>query len=158
MLQQQLSRTKQPFVIINHSISGETTAGGLARFKASLEQTSPAIVILELGANDGLRGLSLRVMKQNLQQMIDIARKQNIQVLLVGMQLPSNYGPGYTRLFHQQFVQLAEANQLAFVPFLMGNLDIGLKMYQPDGLHPIAEAQPQMMQNVWQVLKPILTP
>ena len=147
-----------PYNIVNHSISGETTAGGLARFKESLGQTKPSIVILELGANDGLRGLSLKTMKQNLQHMIDIANEEKVQVILVGMKLPSNYGPGYTRLFHDQFVRLAETNQLAFVPFLMGKLDTGLKMYQQDGLHPTADAQPQIMDNVWQVLKPVLKP
>lgn len=157
-MQQQLSRTGLPYSIVNHSISGETTAGGLARFKASLGQTKPSIVILELGANDGLRGLSLKTMKQNLQHMIDIANEEKVQVVLVGMKLPSNYGPGYTRLFHEQFVGLAETNQLAFVPFLMGKLDTGLKMYQQDGLHPTADAQPQIMDNVWQVLKPVLKP
>jgi len=147
-----------PYSIINHSISGETAQGGASRFQASLDQTDPAIVILELGANDGLRGLSVKSMHIHLQGMIDMAHAREIRVLLVGMRLPSNYGPTYTDLFHQQFKKLAEKNNTALVPFLMQGLGTGLEMYQADGLHPTASAQTQMMENVWQTLHPMLLP
>ena len=158
LMQTRLMKQNIPYNIINHSISGETTHGGVTRFKSSLDQSNPAIVILELGANDGLRGLSLKSMKTHLQQMIDMALNRNIKVLLVGMHLPSNYGAAYTDLFHQKFKKLAEINNLAFVPFLMQGLSVGLEMYQADGLHPTANAQPQMMENVWQGLRPMLLP
>jgi acyl-CoA thioesterase-1 len=158
LLQKRLAAKRLPYTVINHSISGETSSGGLSRFQQSLQQTKPDLVVLELGANDGLRGLSPKAMRQNLQSMIDMARERDIQVVLVGMHLPSNYGEAYTTLFHRQFVQLARQNQLPFVPFLMDRLGAGLKMYQSDGLHPTAGAQPQMMDNVWQVLEPVLRP
>lgn len=158
LLQQRINQHRLPYSVVNHSISGDTTSGGLSRFQHSLQQAQPDIVILELGANDGLRGLSPKAMRNNLQSMIDMARSNNIQVVLVGMHLPSNYGDAYTQLFHQQFVQLARQNQLPFVPFLMDQLGKGLKMYQADGLHPTAQAQPLMLDNVWQVLKTILKP
>ncbi len=158
LLQKRLLQNRLSYTVINHSVSGETSSGGLSRFQQSLEQAKPDLVVLELGANDGLRGLSPKAMRQNLQSMINMARERDIQVVLVGMHLPSNYGDAYTTLFHRQFVQLARQNQLPFVPFLMDGLGAGLKMYQSDGLHPTADAQPQMMDNVWQILKPLLTP
>ena len=156
LLQQRFGDRQLIIQVHNHSISGETTRGGLTRLARSLESSQPDIVILELGANDGLRGLSLKVMRQNLQQMIDLVVQHPAEVLLVGMHLPENYGQGYTGLFHRQFVSLARENELAFLPFLMDGLAIGLDMYQADGLHPTAAAQPQMMENVWEVLEPML--
>jgi len=156
LMQQRLLSNKPPYTIINHSISGETTSGGLSRFKASLDQSLPVIVILELGANDGLRGLSVKSMSKHLQTMINMAHERKIKVLLVGMHLPSNYGEAYTQLFHQAFAKLAEKNNTQYIPFLMQGLSTGLEMYQEDGLHPTAKAQPYMMENVWQVLQPML--
>ncbi len=156
LLQQRFNDRQQTIQVHNHSISGETTSGGLARLAQSLRLSQPDIVILELGANDGLRGLSIRAMQQNLQQMIDLILQNQAKVLLVGMHLPINYGQAYTKLFHNQFVKLAEKNSLVFLPFLMDKLGIGLDMYQADGLHPTAAAQPQIMENVWQVLEPML--
>lgn len=158
LMRTRLAQQNRPYHIINHSIPGETAQGSTSRFKTSLDQTNPAIVILGLGANDGLRGLSLKAMKTHLQDMIDIAHAKKIQVLLIGMRLPPSYGIAYTDRFHQQYRQLAEKNGTAFVPFLMQGLGTGLEMYQADGLHPTARAQPQMMENVWQALQPILTP
>lgn len=156
LLQQRFNDRQQTIQVHNHSISGETTGGGLARLAKSLHLSRPDIVILELGANDGLRGLSPGTMRQNLQQMIDLILENQAEVLLVGMHLPINYGQAYTGLFHNQFVKLAEENKLAFLPFLMDRLGIGLNMYQADGLHPTATAQPQMMENIWEVLEPML--
>jgi acyl-CoA thioesterase-1 len=156
LMQQRLQSNNLPYRVINHSISGETTSGGVSRFNASLDEVRPVIVILELGANDGLRGQSPKAMKTNLQRMIDMAHERKIKVILVGMRIPINYGKAYTDLFYQQFVNLAKNNNTAFVPFLMQGLSKGLEMYQPDGLHPTAAAQPQMMHNVWQALQPLL--
>ncbi len=156
LLQQRFNDRQQAIQVHNHSISGETTSGGLSRLAKSLELSQPDIVILELGANDGLRGLSLKAMRHNLQQMIDLILQNQAEILLVGMHLPSNYGQTYTELFHKQFVKLAEENELILLPFLMDKLGIGLDMYQTDGLHPTTAAQPQMMENVWLVLEPML--
>lgn len=156
LLQLKLNEKNLPYQIINHSISGETTGGGRSRFSDSLQRAAPDIVILELGANDGLRGLSFDTMQANLQAMIDMARDKDIKVLLVATYLPSNYGEAYIARFHQRFVQLAEKNDTAFLPFLMQGLGTGLEMYQADGLHPTAAAQSQMMENVWTVLQPLL--
>lgn len=156
LMQQKLKQEGFDYIVINHSISGETTGGGLSRFTDSLQQSSPAIVILGLGANDGLRGLSLDNMKTNLQDMINLAQEHNIKVLLAGMHIPQNYGAVYSELFHKQFVTLAANNQVAFLPFLLDNIGIGTEMFQADGKHPNAAAQPQIMQNVWQVLEPVL--
>lgn len=158
LMQTRLTQLNIPYSIINHSISGETTQGGASRFQTSLDQTDPAIVILALGANDGLRGLSVKSMHMHLQRMIDMAHARQTRVVLVGMRLPSNYGPAYTDMFHQQYKKLAENNNTAFVPFLMQGLSTGLEMYQADGLHPTASAQVQMMDNVWQTLHPMLIP
>ena len=113
-----LTNLPHPYRIINHSISGETTQGGASRFQTSLDQTDPAIVILALGANDGLRGLSVESMHMHLQRMIDMAHARQTRVVLVGMRLPSNYGPAYTDMFHQQYKKLAEKNNISCVPWL----------------------------------------
>lgn len=156
LMQCRLRQHHSSYHIANHSISGETTDGGLSRFKDAIEQSNPSIIILELGANDGLRGLSLKAMKNNLQEMIDIAQAKKIRVLLVGMHIPQNYGAAYGDMFHRQFIDLAEDNRLAFLPFLLDEIGIGLDMFQADGLHPTAAAQPQIMENVWQALEPML--
>jgi len=158
LMKKRLLDHKLAYTITNHSISGETTSGGLSRFAASLDEVKPVIVILELGANDGLRGLSLKSMANHLQQMIDMALARNIQVLLIGMRLPSNYGSTYTDLFHAQYEKLAKNNPVNFLPFLMQGLSTGLEMYQADGLHPTVHAQPQILDNVWNALQPMLNP
>ena len=157
LLQQRLSQQSLPYQIINHSITGETTAGGLYRLPQSLQASQPTILILALGANDGLRGLSLEKMQATLQQMINIAHRQNVQILLVGMHLPINYGQHYRQTFHQQFIDLAKKNNLAFLPFLLDGLETNIQMFLPDGLHPTAAAQPHIMNTVWPYLKPMLT-
>ena len=141
--------------IHNHSVSGETTGGGLSRLRASLRQTRPDIVVLALGANDGLRGLSPAAMRANLQRMITMAGGQNAAVMLVGIHIPVNYGRQYRELFHRQFIELAAHNNLAFLPFLLEGV-VDLSLYQSDGLHPVAAAQPRIMENVRSVLSPML--
>lgn len=157
LLQRKLDQDNYAARVINHSVSGETTAGGLSRLNNSLQQSTPDIVILELGANDGLRGLSIKAMRNNLDHMIQKIQSSQAEVLLVGMQIPGNYGPQFQQLFHKQFIELAETHQLAFLPFLMDRLGTGLEYYQADGLHPTAQAQPLLLESIWPVLKPMLS-
>lgn len=150
--------TKQPqhFTITNASISGETTDGGLRRLPELLSKHQPDIVILELGGNDGLRGFPPQVIRQNLQQMIDLSQQNQAEVLLIGIEIPPNYGKRYTEAFSQIFADLAQQFDLAFLPFFLNGVFDGQAMMQPDGIHPTAAAQPQLLDNVWPVLKPLL--
>jgi acyl-CoA thioesterase-1 len=142
--------------VANASISGETTAGGRTRFGAALSQFKPKVVILALGANDGLRGLPVAAMKENLQVMVRQARQQGARVLLVGMRLPPNYGPQYTQDFETVFRDLARSEKTALLPFLLEPIALDGNAYQPDGLHPTAAAQPKIVDHVWAALKPLL--
>lgn len=147
LLQQELLKNTQ-VKIINASITGETTSGGLDRLPALLKQHQPTIVILELGANDGLRGQPLKLMKENLQAMINLSQAAGAKVLLVGMQIPTNYGSRYTKEFKASFPDLAQKNKLALVPFLLEDVATHSDLIQNDGLHPTAEAQPIILNNV----------
>lgn len=142
--------------VANASISGETTAGGRSRIAAALQQYKPSIVILELGANDGLRGLSLKAMHDNLEAMITAARQANAKVLLVGMRMPPNFGQAYTEKFHQTYLDLAKAQRVALLPFMMEGFAQKRSLFIEDGMHPTAEAQPLIVANLWPVLKPLL--
>ena len=156
LLRRRLAAQAASWRVINRSISGDTTAGGLARLPPLLEQYRPDIVIIELGSNDGLRGLSFEQMKANLQAMIDASRAAGGRVLLVGGRLPPNYGKAYTEAFHRSFQQLAQANQLPLVPFLLEGVALDRSLMQADGYHPNAKAQPRLMENVWSVLKGVM--
>ena len=156
LLRARLREAGLPHRIVNASVSGETTAGGLSRLGPALERHRPAIVILELGANDGLRGLPLAQMRANLQRMIDTSREGGARVLLVGMRLPPNYGPRYTRAFHDVYSQLATANGVPLVPFLLEGVSERRAWMQADNLHPNAQGQPALLQNVWRRLWPLL--
>jgi acyl-CoA thioesterase-1 len=142
--------------VINASISGETTAGGAARLEPLLQRHRPNIVIIELGANDGLRGLPIREMKKNLEQMVRQCQKMNARVVLVGVRLPPNYGPAYTRAFEQSYGELATEYKVALVPFIFAGLEDSPRHFQADNLHPTAAAQPVLLNNVWQGLAPLL--
>jgi acyl-CoA thioesterase I len=142
--------------VVNASVSGETTAGGLTRLPQVLQAHRPNITIIELGANDGLRGLPMQQTARNLEAMIDLAKKHGSQVLLVGMRLPPNYGPAYTHKFQALFAQVAKAGKVRLVPFLLDGVADRRDRFLPDGLHPDAVAQPQLMDNVWRELKPML--
>lgn len=144
--------------VVNASISGETTAGGRSRLPALLAQHRPALVLIELGGNDALRGLPLASARANLQQMIRDAHASGAHTLLVGMQIPPNYGRSYARQFEQMFQQLARDNGSALVPFLLDGFGEDRHWFQPDGIHPTADAQPKMLDNVWPVLRPLLVP
>jgi acyl-CoA thioesterase-1 len=159
LLQQRLEADKSPRQVVNASISGETTAGGKARLAALLAQHQPSILILELGGNDALRGLALQSTQHNLEAMIKAAREAQAQVLLVGMQVPPNYGAAYNEQFAEMFQKIADAQKLPLVPFLLagiGDAPDAEQWFQSDRLHPNAKAQPQMLSNVWPKLKPLL--
>jgi acyl-CoA thioesterase-1 len=156
LLGERISAARLPHKVVNASISGETTAGGLARLPAALETHKPSVVVIELGANDGLRGLPVRAMAANLQAMIDASRKAGAQVLLVGMRMPPNYGPDYTTRFEASFRDLAKANRLRLVPFMMEGFADQRHYFQADGIHPVAEAQPLILDTIWRELKPLL--
>jgi acyl-CoA thioesterase-1 len=156
LLAERLKRERPDYSVANASISGETTAGGAARFARALEQHKPAIVILELGANDGLRGLPVVQMKQNLARIIGEAQKAGARVVLIGMKLPPNYGPDYTRAFESAFGEVAKAHNTALVPFLLEDIAEKQNLFQPDRIHPTEAAQPLMLERVWKALLPLL--
>lgn len=155
-LQTRLHQEKLEYQVINASISGETSAGGLARLPTLLDKYQPAIVILELGANDGLRGLPLANMQANLQQMIQQSISHGASALLIGIQLPPNYGPVYTKQFQSIYSILAQSNDITLLPFLLEGVAGNRALFQADGLHPVADAQPHIMENVWAALKKLL--
>lgn len=142
--------------VINASISGDTSAGGLARLPALLAQHRPELVIIELGGNDGLRGQAPAQLQQNLAAMIDRSREAGAKVLLLGMQLPPNYGQRYTRAFAEVYVQLAEQKQVPLVPFFLQGVGGAPGMVQDDGIHPTQAAQPRLLDNVWPILQAML--
>lgn len=156
LLQTRLAQEGFPHRVINASVSGETSAGGRTRLPAALAEHKPQILVLELGANDGLRGLRPQLMADNLSAMIIAAQAAGAKVLLVGMQMPPNYGPAYTRRFHATFVEVAEQAQVPLVPFLFEGFADQPDKFLPDGIHPTAAAQHLMLDNVWPHLKPLL--
>ena len=153
LLQIKLRSEKFPVNVINGSVSGETTTGGLARLPAMLDSYQPKLLILELGGNDGLRGLPLNLMRENLAAMIDLAKANGAEVILTGIQIPPNYGPRYTAPFFETYSALAEQESLALVPFLIEGIVQQPKLMQNDGIHPRAEAQSMILDNVWPVLE-----
>jgi acyl-CoA thioesterase I len=156
LMQQRLERDGFPHRVANVSISGETTSGGLTRLDAALDRHRPDIVIVELGANDGLRGLPLGGIEQNLAGIITRIQANDAAVLLAGMQLPPNYGPAYTRGFARIFERLAQKHGAALVPFLLEGLDHDNSHFLDDRLHPNAEAQLLILDNIWPALEPLL--
>ncbi|WP_198244166.1 arylesterase [methane-oxidizing endosymbiont of Gigantopelta aegis] len=156
LLQQRLQKTDPTIRLYNESISGETTAGGLARIKSILKQRQPDIVIIELGANDGLRGLSPIMMKQNLGRMIELSQNAGAKVLLLSMRIPPNYGKRYTKMFYQTYAQLGEQYAIPVVPFLLEDVALAKELMQQDGLHPNQKAQALIAEKVWQYLNQVL--
>lgn len=156
LLGERLKQKGKLYTVVNASISGETTAGGRARFAAALQQAQPAIVILALGANDGLRGLPIAAMQANLGAMIKAARQHKSRVLLVGIRLPPNYGKDYTQGFETAFHTLARREKVALLPFLLDPIALDAAAFQADGLHPVAAVQPKLLDHVWQALEPLL--
>lgn len=153
LLQQKLQNNA---VINNGSISGETTAGGLTRLPAALQTYQPDYVLLELGANDGLRGIKTDTMQGNLEQMIQLAQQAKAKVVLLGIKLPPNYGSAYTQKFEAVYTNLAKQYNLPLVPFLLDGIAQNWDLVQADGVHPTAAAQPMVLDNVWKVLQSVL--
>lgn len=156
LLAQRLASEGYGYRVVNASVSGETTQGGLARLPRALETHKPAIVIVELGGNDGLRGLPLATSRENLRQIIEKSRAAQARVLLVGMVIPPNYGPRYGDEFRAMFADLAKEYRLAFVPFLLDEVALKPDLMQDDGIHPNARGQSQMLENVWPALSTLL--
>lgn len=159
LLEQRLSAEKIAASVINASISGDTTSGGRARLGALLKQHRPTVLVIELGGNDALRGLPLKNTQDNLSAMAQAAQKAGAKVLLLGMQVPPNYGRQYAEQFAQLFVSVAQKNKTALVPFLLKGVadrQDATAWFQADGIHPLAKAHPQMLDNVWPALRPLL--
>lgn len=156
LLQDRLDARGSDYRVVNASISGDTTNGGAARLPTALVQYTPDIVVVELGGNDGLRGLPLNVTRSNLERIIVESKKAGARVLLLGMRLPPNYGPAYTKAFYAIYEELAERYGVARVPFLLEGIGGVDGMMQDDGIHPVAEAQPVILDNVWPHLEPLL--
>ena len=156
LLATQVEATRPGWRVANASMSGETSAGGAARIVAELKRTRPRVVVIELGANDGLRGLSLQQTRVNLARMIGAAHGAGARVLLVGMRLPPNFGPDYTREFAAIYADLAGRFDVALVPFLLEPLGTGREHFQADNLHPRASVQPQLRDHVWTQLEPLM--
>ena len=144
---------KPEVTVTNASVSGETSSGGLARLPALLAKHQPTLVILELGGNDGLRGQPLKLLRSNLQAMVDLCTAANAKVVLAGMQIPPNYGARYASQFKALYPELAAKNQLLFIPFLLEGVAGHANLIQPDGIHPTAEAQPIILDNVLGVME-----
>ena len=156
LLSARLSEQYPKYKVVNASISGDTTSGGVARLPALLRQHEPAVVVLELGSNDALRGLPLNMTEQNLRTMAQAARKAEADVVIVGMQIPPNYGRDYTQRFAQVFPTVAKDEKARLVPFLMEGIATNRAMFQADGIHPNEDAQAQLLDNVWPALRPLL--
>ncbi len=156
LLQTRLKEQEYGYDVINASVSGETTAGGLARLPRALALHHPKIVILELGGNDGLRALPIAQMRANLAQMADLAAAEGARVLLLGIRMPPNYGPDYTEQFRASYVALAREKKLPLVPFLLNDVALSPDLMQADGIHPNALGEPKVLDNVWPALKPLL--
>jgi acyl-CoA thioesterase-1 len=142
--------------VVNASVSGETTAGGLARLPRALALHHPSIVILELGGNDGLRALPIDQMRANLTKMVDLSKASGARVLLMGIRIPPNYGPEYTAQFSRVYVDLARDEKIALVPFFMQDIALSPDLMQADGIHPNELGQPKLLMNAWPELKPLL--
>ena len=156
LLQQRLQTTKSSYRVVNASVSGETSAGGHVRLAATLKQYQPRVLILQLGGNDGLRGLPVNVFRANMDAMIKLALAAKAKVLLVGIRLPTNYGKSYREKFQIAFDELAQRNRIALVTSLLDSVEARRELFQPDGVHPAKEAQPILLDNVWRRLAPLL--
>jgi len=156
LLGERLQRERPDYSVVNASISGETTAGGLARIAEVLDRRKPAIVIVELGANDGLRGLPVSAMKRNLSTIVERSRQAGARVLLVGMRLPPNYGEAYTSAFARAYAEVAKTHHVALLPFLLEGFADKAELFQADRIHPSETAQAAVLKNIWTELAPLL--
>ena len=158
LLAERLAQEDSELEVVNGSVSGETTTGGRARLPSLLERYNPAFVLIELGGNDGLRGLPLSLMRENLTDMIQLSQSSGATVMIAGMQIPPNYGPRYTEPFFAQYAELAEEFDLYLIPFLIDGIPQQPELMQADGIHPKAEAQSMILDNFWPVLLEALQP
>ena len=158
LLTRRLADQGYGYQVVNASVSGETTEGGLARLPRVLATHHPAVLVLELGANDGLRGLPVPGMRQNLAAIVRATRAAGARVLLVGTRIPTNYGPEYTRSFFASFGEVAKAEHVPLVPFLLERIALEERNFQGDRLHPVAAVQGELLETVWPFLRPLLTP
>ncbi len=156
LVQNRLQEKRSNYTISNESISGDTSAGGLARIDDVLARHKPGIVIIELGANDGLRGLSPKIMKNNLAEIIRRTQKSGAKVLLLGMRIPPNYGKRYTDMFYEVYPQLSKELGIAYVPFILEDVALAKELMQQDGLHPNEKAQAMIADKIWSHLSPLL--
>jgi len=156
LLQKRLAERRYPHRVVNASISGDTTAGGRSRLPALLARHKPAIVVIELGGNDGLRGAPVATTRANLRRMIELAKAAPARVLLLGMRMPPNFGPTYTAQFEAMYAELARAQGAALVPFFLERIATDLGKFQPDRIHPTAAAQPELVATVWPALMKLL--
>ena len=156
LLKEKLAQEKLTYEVINASISGETTDSGLTRLASTIKQVKPSFIILELGANDGLRGLPINNMRNNLNAMIQLCKKSGIKVLLIGMRIPPNYGVKYSEAFSQTYVQLAKQHKVALVPFMLQSVAARPELIQSDGLHPNTLGQAIILENIWPELRTLL--
>jgi acyl-CoA thioesterase-1 len=157
LLEQRIKENKLDVRVVNASISGDTTSGGLNRFTKLVEDQKPAIVIVELGANDGLRGLPIPSAEKNILSIIAKSKSAKAKVILIGMRIPPNYGPAYTEQFADMYKQIASETKVALVPFLLEGVAEKSDNFQPDQLHPLAAAHSQILNNVWPYLLPLLS-
>jgi acyl-CoA thioesterase-1 len=157
LLERRLAQAAPDYKVVNASISGETAAGGTRRIGPALDQHKPSLVILQLGANDGLRGQRIESLQADLEAMVRASLQQGAQVVLVGMRLPPNYGAAYVRRFENVFAAVAKKYRIAFVPFLLDGFAERFELFQADGIHPTREAQPLIADTVWKVLAPLVT-
>ncbi|MBV2089554.1 MAG: arylesterase [Candidatus Thiodiazotropha sp. (ex Ctena orbiculata)] len=156
LLSQRLNAHCGPFQVINASVSGDTSQGGLSRLPTLLSKHQPTVVIIELGGNDGLRGINSRAMHDNLQRMVRRAKQAGAAVLLLGVRLPANYGPEFTNAFHQVYYDVSEAESVPLIPFFLKGVALDMSLMQNDGIHPNDKAQPILEENVWAGLRPLL--
>jgi acyl-CoA thioesterase-1 len=156
LLEERLKREHRDYIVVNASISGDTSSGGRARLQPLLERHRPAVMILALGGNDGLRGAPPAQIRANLSAMIRQAQARRARVLLLGVKMPPNYGEDYTKSFEAVFRDLAKTHRTALVPFLLEDFADQPELFQPDRIHPAEAAQPLMLERVWPALKPLL--
>lgn len=156
LLATKITQEKKHYQVINASISGDTTINALNRFPPLLSKYNPSVVIIELGGNDGLRGLSIKQMRSNLKKMIELSQKNNSRIILAGMKIPPNYGKRYTDAFYKVYLDLSKDYKVDLIPFLLDGIGDKPEMMQADGIHPTGEAQPFIMEQVWDKLENIL--
>jgi acyl-CoA thioesterase-1 len=156
LLAERLKRERPDYIVVNASISGETTSGGAARIADALARHKPAVVVLELGANDGLRGLPVAQMRANLAAMAAGAAKSGARVLILGMKMPPNYGPDYSKQFEAAFRDVAKQHRAALEPFFLQDFAEKTELFLPDRIHPSEDAQPLILERVWKALRPLL--